>query len=228
MVQRRYPLPGTPVTLTGAPADISVRLVPTPDLLDWSASRQQSADSAVRARAARLRDRRRAAVMTASHLCLRAFLAALEGVSPESPEALRLKTHEHRAPVLEGSQLAISLSRAEDAVLMAAAPRPIGVDIEQRQTPRQARQLQQVLHPAEQRLLRRRLPGQRARTATEIWTRKEARLKADGLGLDRDPALDLVGSARHPVDPPGYRLTSLDLRDLLGHDRCCAAVCWSD
>ncbi len=97
-----------------------------------------------------------------------------------------------------------SLSRCLPVIVVATALTPVGVDIEALQTPRQATELLTLLHPHDQRVLAALRQHYLVHEVTAAWTRKEAMLKALGTGLLRDPALDVVGTQRHPVQLDGW------------------------
>ncbi|MCX5403977.1 4'-phosphopantetheinyl transferase superfamily protein [Streptomyces sp. NBC_00335] len=114
----------------------------------------------------------------------------------------------HGRPAVPGVPLHFSLSHAGDAVLVAFADSPVGVDVEERPVPALAAQvaseLAEVLHPAERAELAalpaEELPGAVAR----CWSRKEAYLKGIGIGLGGNPALTYVGTGATPSAPPGW------------------------
>jgi phosphopantetheine--protein transferase-like protein len=84
--------------------------------------------------------------------------------------------------------LHFSLSHCGGQALLALDSAPVGVDIEaliQRDTEVLARQ---ILAPTELAHWRRAPLAHRVELLTETWTRKEAALKACGLGLRTDPA----------------------------------------
>lgn len=117
-----------------------------------------------------------------------------------------------------------SLSRAAGQIALALAPVRVGVDVEVWQTPRQAEQLLEVLHPADHQLLAWLPPELKAREVTAAWTRKEASLKVLGTGLHRDPARDRVGSRVRPLAPPGVQVRQLRVPHRVGAE---LAVAWA-
>lgn len=114
-----------------------------------------------------------------------------------------------------------SLARTAELIAVALADRPVGADVEKQQSPEQAELLLSLLHPADQRRLR----GRPASEVTAAWTRKEATLKAMGVGLRRDPGLDEVGTRRRPRAPRGWQVRQLALPPALGAE---LAVAWRD
>lgn len=158
-----------------------------------------------------------------SYILLRRLLGAWMGVDPAS---LVFELGADSRLHLVGFPAApwFSLSRAAGQIALVLAPCRVGVDVEARQTPRQAAQLLSVLHPADQRRLAWLPPGLRAREVTAAWTRKEAGLKVLGTGLHRDPARDRVGSRRRPLAPPGVQVRQLRVPHRAGVE---LAVAWA-
>lgn len=111
-----------------------------------------------------------------------------------------------------------SLARSADLIVVATAEIPIGVDIEELQQPRHADELVAVFHPSDQVALRAFTGRQRLIEITEAWARKEAVLKAQGIGLNRDPAQDRVGTHSDPLAPRGWRSRSSMLTYPIGAD----------
>lgn len=110
------------------------------------------------------------------------------------------------AKLADGTELCrYSLSRTECAVAVALAPLEmrVGVDIEQRQDTRQARQLAKIFHPVDQRRIKHAL--RKSRMVTRLWTLTEAILKAKETGLLEDPAAYPIGPARRPQTPTGMQ-----------------------
>lgn len=93
-------------------------------------------------------------------------------------------------PCLPGDALHTSLSHAEGAVAIAAGPgggMGIGVDLEP--APRAAQMAEiagRVLHPDERAALAALPEPRRAQALLALWVRKEALLKAAGIGLARE------------------------------------------
>ncbi|MGD7002186.1 4'-phosphopantetheinyl transferase family protein [Corynebacterium halotolerans] len=148
----------------------------------------------------------------ASHLLLRRLLAERLRVADSAlvftraAGRLHLRTAGEIVPVPQ-----FSLSRSSGLIAVAISPEGVGVDVEDLQTPAEARLLLATLHESDQRRLSR-LPGPlQARAVTAAWTRKEAGLKALGTGLNRDPARDRTGSRRRPLGPPGVQVAQLTL-----------------
>lgn len=151
----------------------------------------ETLSAAERARAGRFRfpaDRER---FVASHTALRAILASYLAAAPA---ALSFGESAHGKPFIEapdaGRTLRFSLSHSGDLALVAVGlDREVGVDVER------VRVLDDLdgfaaryFSPAERDALARVPSGERPRAFFEVWTLKEAYLKACGEGLLR--ALD--------------------------------------
>lgn len=138
-----------------------------------------------RARAARFRfsvDRERYIV---AHAKLRAILGGYLGLDAA---AVRLRSGRHGKPELdseERSRLRFNLAHSGNIGLCAVAwDREVGVDVEREDAGRDyPRVAERCFSPEEVERLRR-LDGDQARAAfLRLWTRQEALLKAQGLGL---------------------------------------------
>lgn len=122
----------------------------------------------------------------------------------------------HGRPVLEGRAAHFSLSYSTEAVLVAVADAPVGVDVEAVPEPEVVDDVLPALHEEEVRVLRELHPSERVRAFARVWTRKEAYLKALGTGLARDPSLDYVGTGLRPRSPANCRLLDVSLPGTLG------------
>lgn len=141
-------------------------------------------------------EERARAIRFATPLLQRRFIAAhtalrrLLGWAVEAPpQSLQIQPDALGKPVLVNhSGMHFSLSHCGGQALLALDVAPVGVDIEaliQRDTEVLA---MQILAPAELEHWRRSPLSHRVEALTEAWTRKEALLKACGLGLRTDPA----------------------------------------
>jgi 4'-phosphopantetheinyl transferase len=124
----------------------------------------------------------------ASHVALRDRLASAVGASAE---ALRFRADAHGKPQLEGQgRVQFNLSHSEDWALVAVGvDAPIGVDLEMLRPVEEALALARKHYtPAEAAAVQDAV-GARARDEAflRVWTRKEACLKAVGLGLRLAP-----------------------------------------
>jgi 4'-phosphopantetheinyl transferase len=154
----------------------------------------------------------------AAHAALRSILgAALD----RDPRALRFARRcgrygatNHGKPHLEVEPgLDFSLSRSGDVALLALARgRRVGVDVE-RPPPGAdlAAVAAQALAPGERTAIAALPPGERDAAILRAWTRKEALLKAQGLGVDGDlQKLDVASADPGPVTLAGWHVASLD------------------
>lgn len=175
-------------------------------------------DAAERERLGKLRrepDRRQYAV---AHVALRLVLGARLGQAPEAVELVREVCPTcggpHGRPAVAGGRPHFSLSHSGDLVLIALAPRPVGVDVEQVPTAEAAVELAGALHPREAAELAELLPAAAPMAFGRAWARKEAFLKGLGTGLSRGPALDYVGTGARPVAPaPDWTLHDVAVPD---------------
>ncbi len=130
----------------------------------------------------------------AAHGLVRQVLATYLGCPPQAvPIAVVVYGKPHLAPC--GSNLWFNLTHAGGlAVIAVAADAPVGVDVEPiRPLPELAELASCCLAASEQALLQSLPQAQHARAFLTCWTRKEAVLKACGLGLTVDPASVTVG-----------------------------------
>ncbi|WP_179129643.1 4'-phosphopantetheinyl transferase family protein [Corynebacterium pacaense] len=147
-----------------------------------------------------------------SYILLRLLLSEATGIGPGDLDlrvgAPGIRTHLHGV----ADPPRISLSRTNGYTAVALARGPVGIDVETTRPTEQCQLLLSLLHPSDRRRLnRRRFPRfVFRREVTAAWTRKEATLKAQAVGLSRDPALDEVGTRRTPLAPPGYRVLNLN------------------
>ncbi len=129
-----------------------------------------------------------------AHGLLRRTLAGALG---QAPEALRFGHGVHGKPALvddgaEGGRLEFSLSRSEDGLLIATAVgTPIGCDLEQVRTIGQARtMMSQWFTQRERDAMEHFSDGDFDRAFLSCWVRKEALLKAIGVGLQHSLHFD--------------------------------------
>lgn len=176
-------------------------------------------DARERRRAQRLHsptDRRR---FTAAHAALRRALAERLGTDPGELEFARAPCEQcgapHGRPVVlrpGGSRaspagLQFSLSQSRDRALIAIATTPIGVDIEALPEADMCRRLAALLHPHERALILS-APEERQRLLfTRLWCRKEAYLKARGIGFRHETTEGYLSSLEHT---PGWRVENID------------------
>lgn len=165
------------------------------------------------ARAARLvvaADRR---CYVAAHVALRLLLGARLGVAPEDVPLTRDPCPScggpHGRPATGGG-VHFSLSHSREVALLAVADMPVGVDIEQLPKPGVVSEIAGQLHPAESRELAELPEEQRPVAFGRVWTRKEAYLKGEGIGLADGLATDHVGTGPRPrPGPAGWTITDV-------------------
>jgi 4'-phosphopantetheinyl transferase len=106
---------------------------------------------------------------------LRQLLARYQNCAPG---AIKFRAGGHGKPETDG--ICFNLAHAEDRLLIAVAPEPVGVDLEKfRSIPELEDLAAQVFAPAELASW----PEPRLRSFLRLWTRKEALLKGIGLGI---------------------------------------------
>jgi 4'-phosphopantetheinyl transferase len=165
-----------------------------------------SADELVRAgRFVKAADRAR---YCAARAFVRRVLATYAGVPPT---ALHFRYGPQGKPDLAGvgTGIGFNISHSGDWVLCAVAPaRHVGVDVETLRHDLRAAELDGVLTADEREVLAKTPPAERAAAGLRIWTRKEAVVKAMGVGLSH--ALDRLNVGldddviRTPVHPVAW------------------------
>ena len=135
-----------------------------------------------------------------THAIWRVALATCLDVAPV---AVPLVAGRWGQPILPGTGLGTSLSHAGDwAALSICAGETCGIDVEQQPSRvRLAEMVEVVCTPAEAAQVMALDAAAREHALLVLWTRKEALLKAFGVGLGVDPARFDVGAAG-PVSPP--------------------------
>ena len=170
------------------------------------------------------KERRRAAQLArpddrlsylAAHTLLRQLLAARLGLAPQDVAYLREPCPRcggpHGRPALDGPSrpLHFSLSRSAGVVLIGIAPTPIGVDVEILPPPETVAEVSALLHAAERAEILSAAPTRRAHVFASIWTRKEAYLKAIGIGIATDLDAHYVGTDERATTPAGWTVVNL-------------------
>lgn len=156
----------------------------------------------------------------------------LSGYLDMPPAAVAFQHGPLGKPALAGNALHFNLSHSGNAMLLAVARHSVGVDVEQcTGTPLDLDPLLDLLCHAEERAVMEALsPSLRQQLFYQLWTRKEAYLKALGTGLSVD--CRLVSFA--PVDTGLWQVRHVGMpssapyfcRDLPDSDAAlCAAVC---
>ena len=142
----------------------------------------------------------------AAHVGLRRILAAYLGLAPgEVPIGRSAAGKPHIANGRDGSHLAFNLSHSGELVAVAVAREgEIGVDVELKRPLDDLDGLSRmVLAPGEAAEMAALATDERLDAFYDIWTRKEALLKAMGSGLMRDPRSVALGIAA-----PGDRVAT--------------------
>jgi 4'-phosphopantetheinyl transferase len=134
----------------------------------------------------------------AAHAMLRGLLAARTGAPPQR---LRFAAGPHGKPALIDAPAAaphFNLAHSGDLAVVALAGDELGADVEAlRPFPRAERFAARFFAPSERRWLEARPADQRGHAALELWTFKEAYLKAVGSGI----AMTLAGIEIDPERP---------------------------
>jgi 4'-phosphopantetheinyl transferase len=166
-------------------------------------------DDEVRAAASRRTDVLRHRYVIA-HGAVRSILGARLGIEPGAVEISRVCDRcddpVHGKPALAGeSELWFSLTHSESFAMVAVVSGArVGVDIEVvRPRSRLDRMAERVLSAEEHSQWLDAEPSARDRVFLEMWTAKEAYLKAIGVGITRP----LRGV---PIDPPGWTVTRIN------------------
>ena len=141
---------------------------------------------------------------------LKGVIGAYMGLSPSQVHLTREPCPACGGPngrpsAVGGAGLHFSLTHTMDLMGVAIASVPVGVDLEPAHR-RMPEGVVSLLHPVEQVQLR-----GRPETAVRCWVRKEAVLKALGLGVAHGVVEPLVGAGRSPLRGAGW-----ELRDLAG------------
>ncbi len=190
----------------------------------WSvrglAGRTPVIDAGEQRRAAGFRRAEDRETYEAAHTALRVLTGAYLG---EDPAAVRFVREPcpgcggpHGRPALALSPLHFSLSHTRGLALLAFAPTPVGIDVEQLPEEALVTDAAAALHPGEQRELRQLPPSERPLAFVRCWTRKEAYLKGTGEGIgDGGLARTYMGTGRRPLPVEGW--TVEDLHAPTGH-----------
>lgn len=183
-------------------------------------------DANERDRAARFvfpRDRNR---FLRAHHALKMLLGAYIGVPPA---AVRVVREQHGKPVLACRSFGFNLSHSGDYGLIAVSRvANVGVDLEVLQLPKDARRLAaSVFSAPELESLARVSDEALDRAFFACWTRKEAYLKALGVGLTLDPATVTVGVERDSLrieTPERNAHQFVDVVSIADDGKCAAAL----
>ncbi|WP_405571493.1 4'-phosphopantetheinyl transferase superfamily protein [Streptomyces sp. NBC_01167] len=148
-----------------------------------------------------------------AHVALRRILGERLGLAPEAVTMDREPCAHcggpHGRPVVPGGEVHFSLSHTSGMVLLALASAPVGVDVEIVPNDGTITDVATQLHPRERTELAALPAGERAFGFTRCWTRKEAVLKAAGVGLTEDVSVTYVGAGHRPAELTDWLLTDL-------------------
>lgn len=133
-----------------------------------------------------------------SHSALRAILSTITGVDPL---ALQVGVYPHGKPYLLNADVHFNLSHAGEIALCAVADVPVGVDAEYVRPIPEWRDIAVMIYSQQECAELEATPAvQRDLTFLNIWTRKEAIIKATGEGFHSD--LHLSGFSVPTVPAP--------------------------
>ncbi len=176
-----------------------VRLTSPDDVLGALAATLSPDERERAARLVRPRDRERFIV---SHAALRSVLACYYG---DPPAQYRFGRGSHGKPFLMPPAgrpaVEFNLSHSGDLALVAVTRgRAVGVDVEQARPDLDFKSMGRMVFSATERVLLESSPDEEQRTTFfEMWTRKEAYLKAIGRGFSQDPAAVTLTPAPRPA-----------------------------
>ncbi|MDQ6745084.1 MAG: 4'-phosphopantetheinyl transferase superfamily protein [Actinomycetota bacterium] len=185
--------------------------IPT-ELLDLSLL-----DRTERRRADSLRREEDRLSYVAAHVLLRRLLSERLGIAPQHIPLLRQpcpvcgNSTGRPAVDLPGPPLHFSVSRSAGLVLIGTAPTAVGVDVESLPEPGTVSTVAALLHPRERQELAVAAPAERPALFARLWTRKEALLKARGVGIAHGLDADYIGTQPQAVSPAGWTIFDLDL-----------------
>jgi 4'-phosphopantetheinyl transferase len=163
-------------------------------------------------RAARFRFERDRTTYVLAHAAWRGLLGRCLGVAAAD---VPLCFADSGQPVLPGTGWVTSLSHSGTLVLLAASRADaLGVDIERTPSPARLQALAaEICTPEEHESVRGLPEAAREQALLQLWTRKEALLKAAGLGLACPPS-SFSAPAGTPVALPGATTPSCVVHDL--------------
>ncbi|MFD4143527.1 4'-phosphopantetheinyl transferase family protein [Streptomyces sp. NPDC058572] len=148
-----------------------------------------------------------------AHVTLRRLLGQRLGLAPESVTLLREPCAHcggpHGRPHVPDRAVHFSLSHTTGMVMIALASAPVGIDVEAVPEAATAAEVAQQLHPQERDELAAVPAAGHAEAFNRCWTRKEALLKAMGVGLNEDLSLNYVGAGPQPASHQGWLIADL-------------------
>ena len=193
--------------------EVVVVLLQTPDWLHWLPAAMDALVPDERARAARFRFEADRTTYALAHAVWRILLGHCLGVARA---AVPLQFSRSGQPQLPGTPLATSLSHSGEAVLLGVGRvAALGVDIEGTPPRMALRDLISTLCTPDEAAALRALPDAAQEPALlQLWTRKEALLKAFGTGLAQAPASIAAPAGGLVAAPPGVDAPACRARDL--------------
>ncbi|MDO4918413.1 4'-phosphopantetheinyl transferase superfamily protein [Kocuria sp.] len=215
----------------GAPADLTLHVLPLAELSPWAFSAADCLGEAEQERLRRVQETRARELFLVSRVALRHVLAhrlgcrAHEVPLVHDPVTGAPREIHGRAGAVTGApdagpELAasapfgvqpvhFSLSRTRGVVAVLTAQRAVGVDVERLQSPVEADVLLDVLHPADRQRIARLRGRRRAAEVTRTWVRVEALVKAWQTGLARDPAGIHIGASARAGYGHGWHVSDV-------------------
>jgi len=161
-------------------------------------------DDVDRARVAAVRDDALAAQVATGRALLRVVASDALDCSPEDVLIDRTCTtcgEAHGKPRIVGDAVHISASHSKDRVVAAVSLRgPLGIDVEHISSVAFAEFDDAALTAGERAAVAALPPRERPPARARLWTRKEAALKASGVGLRTDPRIAEIDAALQVVD----------------------------
>jgi 4'-phosphopantetheinyl transferase len=216
--------PATAITLDGGPPAVTPITVHT--TRHW-AEAQALLTRAESDRAARFRDFRDRQAYVFAHALLRAALAHELCMSAAKSE---FTAGAHGKPRLQGedAQAHFNLSYRRSAVAVAIGTAPVGVDVEWIRPGIDMLGIAgRFFTPEEQAFLQAPPPGELAQRFFGLWTRKEALLKAAGLGVDFMPTAGALNRTATLTEETGMvKPYCVHQLDTIGNHAMALAVEW--
>jgi len=145
-----------------------------------------------------------------AHGCLRSILARY---LPRNPDELRFSANKYGKPTTKGDKLEFNLSHSGDCILIAVArEHKVGIDVERIRSDMEIESMAgRFFSPIEASELMALPPEQRELAFFNCWTRKEAYIKGQGLGLSLP--LDSFDVSLVPNEPAILRATRPDEKE---------------
>jgi len=130
--------------------------------------------------------------------CLKSWLMLFENVEMSRFRDVEWKYNQHGKPFIEGAPY-FSISHCKEGIAVAINDTPIGIDIE---GIRHADEdlIKRVMNEEEIRLIANSQELTANRTFTRLWTRKEAVVKAQGVGIESFEQLQHILSSSRDLE----------------------------